>query len=236
VNELEFKLATEACEAAPRIAEAGIGVLKEAGLLDGFDSLAIGFRARKLASLNALERQFSLDMFGSEGKVFQLNPIKSTSHGLPPFDLDGDLPAGVHPATWTEFQERFGTNPHRLGLMQKLQQALNTLKDGGCRELRVGPSFATNKALPTDFDAVWMEACTNRSLIDIDLRTKSMAAYGGHIYGDSVRVSSRSDQTFLDFFSKTRAGKRVGMVSLNPQDVPIIPGPRDNFLALRSIR
>jgi hypothetical protein len=26
---------------------------------------------------------------------------------LPPFDPDGDLPQGTHPATWAEFRERF---------------------------------------------------------------------------------------------------------------------------------
>ena len=44
---------------------------------------------------------------------------------IPPFDPDGDLPQGVHQATWPEFRERFcifARSGQRLSLCQRIAQ------------------------------------------------------------------------------------------------------------------
>lgn len=40
---------------------------------------------------------------------------------IPPFDpAGGNLPPGVHPATWDEIVARYGSTPHRLRLLAGL--------------------------------------------------------------------------------------------------------------------
>lgn len=69
-----------------------------------------------------------------------------------PFDLNGNLPSGIHWADWKEFGKRFGTNPHRRNLLKGLKSAAASLRKVGCRAIYIDGSFVTTKELPNDFD------------------------------------------------------------------------------------
>lgn len=71
------------------------------------------------------------------------------------FDLDGTLPSGIHWATWSEIEARFGTSPHRRRLLGGLLRAASALKDAGCRAIYLDGSFVTDKEIPNDFDGCW---------------------------------------------------------------------------------
>ena len=69
------------------------------------------------------------------------------------------LPPGVHWAEgWAEVQERFGGTAWRLRLLQGLRNALDNLRNAGCRTAYINGSFVTAKPVPNDFDACWEEA------------------------------------------------------------------------------
>ena len=44
---------------------------------------------------------------------------------IPPFDEDGLLPAGIHEATWEEFEARFGFHPQRRALLLGMRAAMD---------------------------------------------------------------------------------------------------------------
>jgi len=71
---------------------------------------------------------------------------------LPDFTPDGDLPAGVHVASWQEFQERFGRPTSRRVWLSSRLEALLVLavKTGKLRRIFVWGSFVTTKPSPKD--------------------------------------------------------------------------------------
>ncbi len=71
---------------------------------------------------------------------------------IPDFDKNGNLPYGIHPATWQEVGDRYGWNTHRRNLLMGLYQALRELGVAGCRAAFVNGSFVTVKDDPGDFD------------------------------------------------------------------------------------
>src|SRR5438270_8800699 len=74
---------------------------------------------------------------------------------IPDFDADGNLPRGIHWATWQEFVSRFDTTPRRTELLGGLIRALYILKRSGCQTVYVDGSFVSSKNVPGDFDACW---------------------------------------------------------------------------------
>ncbi|HEU0178347.1 MAG TPA: hypothetical protein VFV58_29130 [Blastocatellia bacterium] len=72
---------------------------------------------------------------------------------IPNFDEAGNLPCGVHWASWREFDKRFGVNRRRRKLLKGLQLALASLRAAGCRIVYIDGSFVTTKKMPNDFDA-----------------------------------------------------------------------------------
>jgi hypothetical protein len=124
---------------------------------------------------------------------------------IPPFAPDGNLPPGIHWATWEEIIARFGWNEHRRTLLQGLRRALDELRAAGCRTLYVNGSFVTNKRAPGDFDACWDSAGVIRKLLPAtivayDVARRGMrATYGGEIFvaDDPADLYGTS---FLDYF------------------------------------
>lgn len=74
---------------------------------------------------------------------------------IPPFDTNGNLPPGLHWATWEEIVERFGGTERRNELLAGLGRVLDALRDAGCGVAYVDGSFVTAKLRPGDFDGCW---------------------------------------------------------------------------------
>src|SRR5260370_42345030 len=77
---------------------------------------------------------------------------------IPPFDDDGNLPPGIHAATWNELERRYGPTRHRRSLLKGLRTALGILRKVECRRVYVNGSFVTAKRAPQDFDVAWEPA------------------------------------------------------------------------------
>ena len=124
---------------------------------------------------------------------------------IPPFLPNGYLPPGMHEATWHEFSERFGTNPHRLTLLHGLLRALQSLRQAGCLKTYLNGSFVTDKEYPGDFDAAWETSNVNPRMLDprlLDFSNRRQAqkqAFGGELFPADWEADEHG-RTFLEFF------------------------------------
>ncbi len=77
---------------------------------------------------------------------------------IPPFDLDEDIPPGVHQATWVEFRERFcifARSDRRLKLCQQIEKMVEEARASRIVERIIfGGSFVTGQAEPNDFNCI----------------------------------------------------------------------------------
>jgi Family of unknown function (DUF6932) len=77
---------------------------------------------------------------------------------IPPFDADGDLPQGVHGATWLEFTERFcifARSDRRRRLCQRMEQMVAEARASHIVERIIfGGSFVSSRTEPNDFDCI----------------------------------------------------------------------------------
>ena len=138
------------------------------------------------------------------------------------FDAAGNLPAGIHCATWQEVQTRFGTNEHRKGLLVGLERALALLQQAGCMTVYIDGSFVTSKLLPNDYDCCWEPAGVNSKILDgtfLDFtpagRLRQKAKFGGEFFPSST-VENHSQKPFLDFFQIDKeTGQPKGIVAID---------------------
>ncbi len=72
-----------------------------------------------------------------------------------PFTPDGNLPPGVHSATWAEVVARFGGTVRRIELLAGLRLALVALREAGCGLAYVDGRFVSDVPEPNDFDGCW---------------------------------------------------------------------------------
>lgn len=143
---------------------------------------------------------------------------------IPEFDASGNLPPGVHSATWEEFDARFGIDAHRGRLLAGLKVALLSLKAAGCKRVYVDGSFVTNSTFPGDFDVCW-------DTVGVDLPTLQMiepvlfefrnrragqkAKFGGELFPAHAQADG-AGRAFLEFFQSDKdTGQRKGIVQID---------------------
>lgn len=141
---------------------------------------------------------------------------------IPPFEHDGNLPAGVHLATWSDFVARFGATAHRQRLVTALYSALAILSAAGCRRVYVDGSFVTEKEVPNDYDVAWdptgvdLRALKATVFWDFsNLRAAQKAKYLGEFFPSSATEHGCS-KTFLDFFQQDKnTGNQKGIIAID---------------------
>lgn len=145
---------------------------------------------------------------------------------IPPFAANGNLPPGIHPATWEEIVERFGHTPRRRRLLEGLEAAVEALRRAGCRTIYVDGSFVTAKLVPGDFDACWEPDGVDPLLLDPVLltfdhgRRAQKAKYGGELF-IAQWPADAAGTAFLDFFQLDRATAHPkGIIRLTLGEVP----------------
>ncbi len=74
---------------------------------------------------------------------------------IPEWSSNGDLPPGIHSASWAEIEKRLAFNPWRDRLLAGFREACELLRKAGCRLAYLDGSFVTTKPHPGDFDACW---------------------------------------------------------------------------------
>lgn len=140
---------------------------------------------------------------------------------IPPFQGTGNLPPGIHVATWQEFTERFGWNTYRRRLLSGMRMALNSLAHAGCRRVYLNGSFATRKYRPRDFDGCWDSRNVDWARLDPELRTfqdrraAQKRRYGGELFPADF-IARPPHTTYLQFFQIDKDGNPKGIVSVDP--------------------
>ena len=139
---------------------------------------------------------------------------------IPSFDSRGNLPPGIHLASWSEFVVRFGTGRRRSKMMRGLADALMALLAAGCNLVYVDGSFVTAKTEPGDFDACWsVDSVDEEALDSVFLtfdngRAAQKARFGGELFPAEI-PEGLSGRTFVDFFQVDKeTGLPKGIVSL----------------------
>ena len=145
---------------------------------------------------------------------------------IPPFEDGGNLPEGIHEATWEEIVARYGRNHQRRELLEGLRQALDNLRAAGCRRAYIDGSFVSAKERPGDFDACWEAAGVDPDLLDPVLLTfdDARAAQKARLGGELFPVESAADPSgarFLDYFQRDKlTGERKGIIALDLEGLP----------------
>jgi len=138
------------------------------------------------------------------------------------FQADGNLPAGIHLATWQEIEETLAFNDRRRELLSGLKRACISLKQAGCCRIYIGGSFVTNKEFPGDFDFCWETDGVDREyLLQIDpvffdfanKRAAQKAKYGGEFFPADANAAPR--KKYLEFFQEDRNGNPKGIVAVD---------------------
>lgn len=145
------------------------------------------------------------------------------------FDSTGNLPPGIHTATWQQFVDRFGWNFHRQRLISGLRNALVNLAASGCKRIYIDGSFVTSKEMPNDYDVLWDPFDVDPRLLDpIFLRFDNHRAsqklrYLGEFF-PSTMTEIGAGTTFFQFFQIDKnTGGRKGMVMM---DLPQFGGTK----------
>jgi hypothetical protein len=140
---------------------------------------------------------------------------------IPSFDEFGNLPPGIHSATWDEIVERYATNERREQLMDGLRTAIASLHAAGCTRVYLDGSFVTDKEAPGDFDACWEAACVDPDLLDPvllefrDRRAAQNAKFGGELFPAHL-VAEPGGSTFVEFFQLDRlTQQRKGIIAID---------------------
>ncbi len=140
---------------------------------------------------------------------------------IPDFKSDGNLPPGVHWATWGEISDKFGANQWRRDLLRGLRAALEALRIAGCQTVYLDGSFVSSKLVPNDFDACWEEAGMDFTALDPVLlmfdagRAAQKAKFGGELFPASVPAGPGAS-IFLEFFQVDKdTGRRKGIIALD---------------------
>ena len=134
---------------------------------------------------------------------------------IPEFRRDGQLPAGIHLAEWTEFQQRFGQMPRREHL----------LKPAGCQAVYIDGSFVTTKPEPGDFDACWDITGIEADLVApiffdfANGRAAQKEQFGGEFFPAQLPEGD-TGRNWLDFFQQDREGHPKGIVVLGLESIP----------------
>jgi hypothetical protein len=141
---------------------------------------------------------------------------------IPELDaLIGNLPPGVHDATWDELVDAFGFNRRRAELLQGLREALESLAQAGCKRAYIDGSFVTAKERPGDFDGCWEAAGVDPTLLHPELldfreaRAAQKAKYGGELFLANAPADP-AGRAFLEFFQTDREGRPKGIVAIDP--------------------
>jgi hypothetical protein len=138
---------------------------------------------------------------------------------IPVFIDNGNLPAGIHWATWQQIEERFGMNEKRKGLLKGFRAALEALQKAGCETVYLNGSFVTSKENPNDFDGCWDVDSVSLELLDpvlMDFSKKQAAQkkkFGGELFPNLPEAGGHG---FLDLFQTDKStGHPKGIIAID---------------------
>ena len=148
---------------------------------------------------------------------------------VPPFEpATGNLPPGIHEATWTEVVAAFSYTERRQAMLDGLRIALGMLRTAGCRRVYLNGSFVTSKRDPGDFDACWemegvdLPRLARSAPVLFDFRPgrrAQKAEYGGELF--PIDPDDQPETNVLRAFQRDqRTGEPKGIVVIDLGTLP----------------
>ncbi len=132
----------------------------------------------------------------------------------------GDLPCGVHFATWLEVEARFAFNPRRRRLLTGFREACEALRNAGCRLVYLDGSFISTKQHPGDFDACWDVRYVNEEKLDPVFwdfshgRAAQKQRFLGELFPAQLPEGA-TGRAFIEFFQVNKqTGSAKGIVAI----------------------
>jgi hypothetical protein len=147
---------------------------------------------------------------------------------IPDFDNLGNLPPGIHSATWPDIQARFGVGLCRQGLLVGLRRALLLLARVGCDTACLVGSFVTNNIFPDDFVVCWDISNVDISRLQLEepvvldfsnSREAQKVKFGGQLLPVQL-LPAGTRSIFLDFFQRDKStGDPKGIIAIDLRKV-----------------
>jgi hypothetical protein len=140
---------------------------------------------------------------------------------IPRWAANGDLPPGVHLATWRELNDRLSFNPRRQRMLAGFSRACAELRKAGCRLVYLDGSFVTQKEHPGDFDACWDVSSVDDDKLDPVFFefSRGRAAQKHRFMGEFFPAQlpeGATGRAFLDFFQVNKvSGEPKGIVAIS---------------------
>lgn len=145
---------------------------------------------------------------------------------LPPFDSNGDLPNGIHPATLRDLYTRFGEqNRTREIIFGRLERiARIARRTGHLARMIVFGSFVTTKPEPNDVDVFLIfdetfdsSRCDAETLLLLD-HAAADAHFGASIFWLRRPAVFGGEQAAIEFWQTRRDGLLRGIVEIVEKD------------------
>lgn len=146
---------------------------------------------------------------------------------IPKYDRNGNLPPGLHWATWSEIVRRYGYNDQRRKQLNGMKAALDNLKSAGCKRAYLDGSFITDKKWPCDYDLCWEPQSTDFDLLDslfvltryvLPPRKEQKFKYFGDIL---ITLSNPAVSDSLSYFQQDdRIGNKKGIIAIEVGKLP----------------
>lgn len=135
---------------------------------------------------------------------------------MPPFNAAGNLPPGMHRASWEEIRQRFGGSARREALLDAAMEVIRALRRAGCRGAWLNGSFVSDVDDPEDFDLCYELTSTRLDQLPSTLRDPKTAkrTYGGDVFPTHAALP------FLDFFQRDRDGNAKGIIEIDLGSLP----------------
>jgi len=147
----------------------------------------------------------------------------SQSVPIPPFDSEGYLPVGVHPATLAEVRARFGGGSVRARQFEELDELYRVCCIAGIDRMVLAGSFVSQKEQCADLDGILFgPEAADWALILEHLATRS----------EGLDFLIATDASMLraleELFSRRKEGGRRGLIEIPTNKNTVMAGKASN--------
>ena len=132
---------------------------------------------------------------------------------IPPFDDNGFLPPGIHPATVDEIADRFGREPEvRRAQMESIRWLVEIAQRAGIEKIVLNGSFVTDQYEPNDVDCVLLVDRAAR----LDRGAMDELVIEGLPFLEINIVEQTEFDLLTQYFATDRFRSRKGMLEVIP--------------------
>jgi hypothetical protein len=141
---------------------------------------------------------------------------------LPAFNSDGDLPTGVHNASWKELRSRFGVATSRRVWLQGRLEALVAIASntGKLERVFIWGSFVTAKPAPKDLDILMLmskdfdvaQLSTPLRIVFNSVQAKLL--FEADVFWARASIGEQTLDLWLQTYQTSRTFRKRGIVEL----------------------